>query len=145
MSDYTTTPNLGLYLPTFDADVDNWGLHLNSNFSVLDNALPTGGGTMTGPLHMGTYTIDGSAAAFTGGTLNGVAIGGTTAAAGAFTTLSASGVLTVGSGAATVNSGTGAPTATRPVGSLYLRTDGASGSRLYVSAGGGTWNAVAGV
>lgn len=59
--------------------------------------------------------------------------------------LTASGVLTIGTGAATVNSGTGAPTATRPVGSLYMRTDGTAGARLYVSAGGGTWAAVAGV
>jgi len=41
--------------------------------------------------------------------------------------------------------GTGAPAATLPVGSLYSRTDGGSGARLYVSAGGGTWNPVAGV
>lgn len=32
-----------------------------------------------------------------------------------------------------------------PRGTLYLRTDGAVGSTLYVSQGGGTWNAVAGV
>jgi hypothetical protein len=42
-------------------------------------------------------------------------------------------------------SGAGAPAATKPVGSLYSRTGGALGSRLYVSAGGGVWNAVAGV
>ena len=34
---------------------------------------------------------------------------------------------------------------TLPRGTLYLRTDGAVGSTLYVSQGGGTWNAVAGV
>lgn len=45
----------------------------------------------------------------------------------------------------TIRSGTGAATGTQPAGSLWLRTDGASGSRLYVSAGGGTWAAVAGV
>ena len=55
------------------------------------------------------------------------------------------GPITVGAGAATWNSGTGAPTITRPAGSLYSRTDGAVGTHLYVSAGGGTWNAVAGV
>lgn len=44
-----------------------------------------------------------------------------------------------------VSSGIGVPTATLPAGSLYLRTDGASGARVYVSAGSGTWNAIAGV
>jgi hypothetical protein len=34
---------------------------------------------------------------------------------------------------------------TLPRGTLYLRTDGGVGSTLYVSQGGGTWNAVAGV
>lgn len=53
--------------------------------------------------------------------------------------------IVVGAGAATINSGTGAPSATRPVGSIYMRTDGTTGARLYVSAGGGTWAAVAGV
>jgi hypothetical protein len=42
-------------------------------------------------------------------------------------------------------SGTGAPLATAPAGSLYSNTAGAVGARLYVSAGGGTWTAVAGV
>jgi len=40
---------------------------------------------------------------------------------------------------------TGAPSATLPVGSLCSRTDGAVGSTLYISRGGGTWAAVAGV
>jgi hypothetical protein len=42
-------------------------------------------------------------------------------------------------------SGTGAPTSTQAVGSLYSRTDGTVGATLYVSRGGGVWNAVAGV
>jgi hypothetical protein len=41
--------------------------------------------------------------------------------------------------------GAGAPTAVAPKGSMYSRTDGGIGSTFYVSAGGGTWNAVAGV
>ena len=53
---------------------------------------------------------------------------------------------TVGSGGPTWSTGTGAPIAnTQPIGSLYSRTDGAVGSTLYVSRGGGTWAAVAGV
>jgi hypothetical protein len=44
-----------------------------------------------------------------------------------------------------IRSGTGVPAGTQPGGSLWLRMDGATGSRLYVSAGGGVWNAVTGV
>jgi hypothetical protein len=55
------------------------------------------------------------------------------------------GIVTCGAGQATWNSGTGAPSATRPIGSLYSRTDGAVGTTLYVSRGAGTWAAVAGV
>ena len=44
-----------------------------------------------------------------------------------------------------IRSGTGAATGTQPAGSLWLRTDGTTANRLYVSAGGGTWAAVAGV
>jgi predicted MPP superfamily phosphohydrolase len=45
----------------------------------------------------------------------------------------------------TITSGAAVPASTQPVSSLYLRTGGAAGARLYVSAGGGTWTAVAGV
>jgi hypothetical protein len=42
--------------------------------------------------------------------------------------------------------GAGAPAISAPAGSLYLRTDGAAGSRLYVNQNGAsTWAAVAGV
>jgi hypothetical protein len=45
----------------------------------------------------------------------------------------------------TIRAGTGVATGTQPSGSLWLRTDGAAGARLYVSAGAGTWVAVASV
>jgi hypothetical protein len=45
----------------------------------------------------------------------------------------------------TIRAGTGAATGTQPKGSIWLRTDGAAGSTLYVTQGGGTWAAVAGV
>lgn len=45
----------------------------------------------------------------------------------------------------TWTSGAAAPTSTQPVGSLYSCTGGAVGATLYVSRGGGTWLAVAGV
>ena len=59
MSDYTTTPNLGLIKPTPNADGDLWGGHLNQNADTLDAVLstttggkflPLSGGTLTGPL-----------------------------------------------------------------------------------------------
>jgi hypothetical protein len=54
MSDYTTTPNLGLFKPTPNADGDMWGDHWNQNADKLDAAvggafLPLSGGTVTGP------------------------------------------------------------------------------------------------
>lgn len=45
----------------------------------------------------------------------------------------------------TWTTGSAAPSATQPVGSLYSRVGGAVGGTLYVSRGGGTWAAVAGV
>jgi hypothetical protein len=50
-----------------------------------------------------------------------------------------------GTAGPTIRSGTGAATGTQPKGSLWLRTDGAVGSTIYVSQGGGTWNAAGGV
>jgi hypothetical protein len=60
-SDFTRTPNLGLYKPTVNADVGNWGAHWNSNADTLDVTLattgtsiflPTTGGTVSGPLFL---------------------------------------------------------------------------------------------
>lgn len=60
-------------------------------------------------------------------------------------TAKGSGAVALGSGGPKLATGAGVPAATMPVGSLYLRTGGGVGSTLYVSQGGGTWNAVAGV
>jgi hypothetical protein len=49
-SDYTRTPNLGLYKPTPNGDLNSWGAHLNSNSDTLDLLLPLAGGAMTGAL-----------------------------------------------------------------------------------------------
>ena len=38
-SDYTTTPNLGLFRPNYDMDDGLWGTHLNANADVLDSAI----------------------------------------------------------------------------------------------------------
>src|SRR5580765_3685497 len=39
--EYTTTPNLGLFKPTYNADAEQWGNHLNSNSDTIDAALGT--------------------------------------------------------------------------------------------------------
>jgi hypothetical protein len=55
------------------------------------------------------------------------------------------GSVTLGATGPTWTQGTVAPTVVAPVGSLYSRVGGAVGATLYVSRGGGTWAAVAGV
>jgi hypothetical protein len=50
-----------------------------------------------------------------------------------------------GASGPTWTTGSTAPAATAPVGSLYSRVGGVVGATLYVSRGGGTWAAVAGV
>lgn len=71
------------------------------------NHVRLSGDTMTGALHMGANTLDGSAVAFSGGTIDGTAVGPTTPASGSFTSLRASGNATFG--------GTLYPTATTPL------------------------------
>lgn len=53
--------------------------------------------------------------------------------------------LMLSAGSITWTTGSGAPSGTQPVGSLYSNLTGAVGATLYVSRGGGTWTAVAGV
>jgi len=53
--------------------------------------------------------------------------------------------VTLGTGAVTIRSGTGAATGTQPSGSIWIRTDGSAGARIYVSQGGGTWVPIAAV
>lgn len=61
------------------------------------------------------------------------------------TTVTGTTVRTNGSSGPTWTAGNGAPATTTPRGSMYSRLDGGVGTTLYVSQGGGTWNAVAGV
>ena len=63
MSEYTTTPKLGLYKPKYNLDAEHWGDHLNANADTLDLTisglstdiggpfLPIAGGNMGGPLN----------------------------------------------------------------------------------------------
>ena len=61
------------------------------------------------------------------------------------TTVTGTTVRTNGGSGPTWTAGNGAPATTTPRGSMYSRLDGGVGTTLYVSQGGGTWNAVAGV
>ena len=45
----------------------------------------------------------------------------------------------------TIRAGTGVASGTQPSGSIWIRTDGAAGARIYVSAGAGSWVAIAAV
>jgi hypothetical protein len=65
-SDWTLTPNYNLYKPTYDADVDQWGIHWNSNADTIDTqmatAYPRTGGTLDGPITVSRVAIiDGGA------------------------------------------------------------------------------------
>lgn len=64
-------------------------------------------------------------------------VGGALTVVGALTLLNTSGP--------TLTTGSAAPSSTQPKGSIYLRSNGGVGSTLYVSQGGGIWNAVAAV
>ena len=44
-----------------------------------------------------------------------------------------------------IMTGPGVPKSTEPAGSIFIRTDGSNGARIYVSAGGGKWHAISGV
>lgn len=53
------------------------------------------------------------------------------------------GSIIMGASGPSITTGAGVPATTVTKGSIYLRTGGAVGSTLYVSQGGGVWNAVA--
>jgi len=55
-SDYATTPNISLLKPTVDADEDQWGFHINSNFDTLDTVLSTSVGGLFLPLTGGALS-----------------------------------------------------------------------------------------
>ena len=72
-------------------------------------------------------------------------VGGTTVFNTNATTTQIAGPLTLGASGPQISTGAGVPSATVPKGTIYLRTGGGVGTTLYVSQGGGVWNAVAGV
>lgn len=85
------------------------------------------------------FFVNGVQMGYLYGTGLNIPIGGGTPNPATFTQI------TLNTSGPTICSGTGAATGTQPKGSIWMRTDGAVGSTLYVSQGGGTWTAVAGV
>ena len=99
----TTTPNLGLTLPTPNVDT-GWGSTLNTDFTTIDNVFAAAGNGPSVGLNVGsgktlnvagTMVVTGASS-----TIDGMAIGSTTPDSGAFTTLSASGNITASGGTA---------------------------------------------
>jgi hypothetical protein len=97
-----------------------------------------GGLSVTGGLSVSTGGI-----AVSAGATSLQAVTGTTAT---FTgAVQVNSGLVLNGGGPTINVGAGVPVDTQPKGSIRVRSDGTVGSTLYISQGGGTWNAVAGV
>jgi len=136
------------------AQIDHLGNVVATSYDVLSaGALVLGGTNATGITLGKSGVIASAPGGFVTGNLdaigsNPLAIAGTNASS---LTLGATGIITqilgttgIGaSGGPTITSGAGAPSSTQPNGSLYLRTNGAASTRLYVSEGGGTWSAIA--
>jgi hypothetical protein len=135
----------------------------------VDGFLPLAGGTMTNGLSFGGATVTANNdltrhlalyAGYAGFNVTSNRLNYTVGPAGAHVwnvngtdvcTVNLTGVTTSGAvliGGASGPSwttGSAVPSGTQPVGSLYSRVGGAVGATLYVSRGGGTWAAVAGV
>jgi len=119
----TTTNDLTKHLQLYAG----YGLCMTSgrmNFVSSQTWFVTAGGVDIGQINAGG--------------LNSFPIGASVPAAGTFTSVKTGSIT-----GPTWTTGTGAPAATAPVGSIYSRTDGTAGARLYVSAGAGTWTPVA--
>ena len=139
-------------------------MNVDGNAQFLSNVTASGGLSVGGSFTVGTNALFSSSVVINGtlevsgiGEFNGAisvgagnsGVAGNFAVAGAFQTNGSAvigGTIAFGSASGpTITTGAGAPVATQPQGSIYLRTAGGVGSTLYVTQGGGVWNAVAGV
>lgn len=109
---------------------------LKAGGTIMGSSLPTIGG---GPAYTTALGIDLTGITFTTAFLKSTGF----LVDGAGITTAASYV--IGSSGPTITSGSGVPSSTQPDGSLYIRRSTTTGNRIYVTSGGGTWAAVAGV
>ena len=140
--------NVAALTATTATNSQNLGGLPPSAYQPAGSYATTGANTFTGNQNVGgnitaTGTISGGAASLSGGltgttaSFSGALSGGTVASTGSGTP-----TVQLGNTGPTWTTGLGAPTSSCTVGSLYSRTDGASGSTLYVCVGpSGTWNA----
>jgi hypothetical protein len=126
------------------ASVTHWRLRMDTVAESGSNV----GGNFVITRYSDTATLLGTPLTITRSNGN-IALGeaaATVTVAGTLAVSAANGVTVGAAGSGpTIRSGTGAATGTQPSGSMWVRTDGTVGARVYVSAGAGTWNPIAGV
>lgn len=110
--------------------------------TITNGGLAINGGGMT---VTGATTFNQAVTASGGMTVTGAATLNNTVTFAGSNAMQVNGSMTLNVSGPTIRSGAGAASGTQPNGSLWIRNDGTTGARLYVSAGGGTWAAVAGV
>ena len=135
MSDYTKATNFATKdsLPAGSALKIVRGTEIDTEFNAIATAVATKANSSDVTTSLATKT-DNSAAAITGGTVNGAVIGGTTPAAGTFTTLTSTGNTVLGDASTdTLNVGNGG---------LIKDASGNVGVNVTPNAWGSGWKAI---